>query len=873
MSEISSSSTLDAATPLAKSRRISILPISHADLSSPTTARKQLQLLELDNVALSSELSERDEQITTLESQLDLLRSQLATSSSSSGNTPMLFSSTSTDSINGESGYSAEVKAAKRLLHRLIAQIVAYDSVDEADVNLDQSLVHDPERSVVAPSSTHLTTPNGKTRVARRFEGDLLDDVETLAHVLKEFTSKTSFAADEQSLALRTATDRNDKLSTRVQELETELAQAHSASASNNDQEAIIRQLRNDLTAAQERESQSTNQLETARSELSSTQAQLAQMEAKVDQLTAEQELTISAAAKKSAAQIEALKLQLEEQQEQSQTACSCSTNSDESSSERTTQLEAELEKVKAERDAAAQESSQHISSLEEQLQERRTKASDLQSLFTELQDKKQRLHAIQMHTAHIRSLEKVVLMQERIVALLDRPSEIGLEGEGWMTYAQELSASLAQLKSTAPAYSAAKDRADAAVATEIVEAAPVVKGLVDELRATIEELEARILRRNEQIGSLQRQLHNAENDLARTRTNQTLAEETVADLDAEKLEHLSQIKVLEERVSQLEFCAPREASSGSEEVLEMQAWLQTAQQRIADLSEGVQRLTEERDASQTEKQALESNMVDLTKKVEQLETCLSAAQEAESVQEADLSTLKASLSKTQDRLTATLGEIDSLQLSLAEHRESSSSDREQIETLQTQLATIEAANAHLLADAQTATETRTFVSELTCKIALLENQAVVDGEKRSNSKSSSLICNREEPSWSGCCRSETRPSLHATKSSGRSKKSSPSCRRKPRRVDTILLHSPRFKRSWKASTSARWSWKSACRPRKALCSSSKRSSHLRGPPKSCSTSSIAHLNDECRIWRASCRSLKALRRPPLRSTLPKWSS
>ncbi|CDW97568.1 hypothetical protein [Sporisorium scitamineum] len=429
MSEVSFNSTLDVATPLVKSRRISILPISHADLSSPTMARKQLQLLELDNVALSNELTEREEQVSALEAELDTLRSKLASSSA----TTMLTSSTSTDSINGDTHQrsSAQVKAAKRLLHRLIAQIASYDSepADEDKLfNLDQSLVYDPERSIVAPSSTHLTTPNGKTSVARRFEGDLLDDVEILGSVLKEYARKTTFAADEQSVALQSAISRNEALETRIKQLEGELEQAKAAVDEESGKDRLVDELRADLADE--------------------------------------------------------------------------STSSDPS---RAIQLETQLAQLQHERDLAAQESSAKIASLEAQLDERRTKASDLQSIFAELQEKKQKLHAIQLHTTHIRSLEKVLVQQQRIVDLLDRrPS--AQDGEEWMAYAQQLSASLAQLKTGAT--DSRTERSDAAVMTD-VETSIGMKEVVDDelvlgLKEKIEELEARILRRNEQIGSLQ---------------------------------------------------------------------------------------------------------------------------------------------------------------------------------------------------------------------------------------------------------------------------------------------------------------------------------------------------------------------------------
>ncbi|CDU22300.1 putative protein [Sporisorium scitamineum] len=754
MSEVSFNSTLDVATPLVKSRRISILPISHADLSSPTTARKQLQLLELDNVALSNELTEREEQVSALEAELDTLRSKLASSSA----TTMLTSSTSTDSINGDTHQrsSAQVKAAKRLLHRLIAQIASYDSepADEDKLfNLDQSLVYDPERSIVAPSSTHLTTPNGKTSVVRRFEGDLLDDVEILGSVLKEYARKTTFAADEQSVALQSAISRNEALETRIKQLEGELEQAKAAVDEESGKDRLVDELRADLSATQQRESDLKTKLETSQSQLSAVQAELKQALGRLDQITAEQELTISAAAKKSAAQIEALQLQLEEQQQQQQhesPTCSCNpttSSADESTSSdpsRAIQLETQLAQLQHERDLAAQESSAKIASLEAQLDERRTKASDLQSIFAELQEKKQKLHAIQLHTTHIRSLEKVLVQQQRIVDLLDRrPS--AQDGEEWMAYAQQLSASLAQLKTGAT--DSRTERSDAAVMTD-VETSIGMKEVVDDelvlgLKEKIEELEARILRRNEQIGSLQRQLHNVENDLARTRTNRMLAEETVAELDAEKSELQTQVTSLQEQIVQLEHspASPSqeqrvEASSQTtlESAPEIELALSSAKQRITSLEAQLTHLS----ASQTDREALQRTITTLTSQIHHLESSLTTAhQSTHSLQQhhdhdLELTTLQTTLHKTQDRLTTTQHQLSALQLCLAEARESSASasaDAERIVTLEAQLLEAqrqrEALVASSNADAKAVEELRVVVAELRSKMEGLESGAV----------------------------------------------------------------------------------------------------------------------------------------------------
>ncbi|CBQ69212.1 conserved hypothetical protein [Sporisorium reilianum SRZ2] len=703
MSEISFTST---ATPLAKSRRISILPISHADLSSPTTARKQLQLLELDNVALSNELTEREEQVSALEAELSTLRAQLSSSSSA---TPMLSSSASTDSLSADQRASAEVKAAKRLLHRLIAQIAAYDTDAADEINLDQSMVHDPERSIVQPSSTHISTPNGKNSVARRFEGDLLDDVETLGGVLREYARRTAFAADEQAVALQREAGRAGALETRVQELEAELERAHAATAENEDKDAVVAELRADLSAAQQRESDLKAQLSAAQTDLDRTTQ-------KLDQITAEQELTISAAAKKSAALIEALQLQLDEShqpQEAEAHTCTCTTEPA-TPSQRTLELEAELSTLKHERDLAAQESSERITALEQQLDERRSKASDLQTIFNELQNKKQRLHTIQMHNAHIRSLEKVLVQQQRIVDLLDRPS--GQDSTEWIAYAEQLSASLAQLQADT---TARNERADAAVTADVEVAQPVDDELVRGLRETIDELDARILRRNEQIGSLQRQLHNVENDLARTRTNQMLAEETVGDLDAERAELLTQVKRLEERVAQLEEGSTPEREERvevasqtaleSENAADLKAELSAAKQRIADLA--------------AERTTLHQTITTLTQQIHDLTA-------TEQQHDADLCALKATLLKTEDRLSATRLEHDTVQLALAAAREAASGDAERAEALTVQLDEVRAQHETLAVAAAALEESRGAVAELTSRIAALENDALSTREE-----------------------------------------------------------------------------------------------------------------------------------------------
>uniref|UniRef100_V5EFR1 Uncharacterized protein n=2 Tax=Kalmanozyma brasiliensis (strain GHG001) TaxID=1365824 RepID=V5EFR1_KALBG len=675
---------------------------------------------------------------------------------------------------------SAEKKGAKRILHRLIARIESHDpsssssaAADDSRLfDLDQSLFHDPERSILAPSSTYLSTPNGKTKVGRSFEGDLVDDVISAANVFEEYARKASFAAEEQSVALAAVSSRNEKLIARAQALESELEQARSDSTASSEKDARMNQLQAELTASEQREGDLASQLQQSQSQVTELQGTLQNTQARLDQITAEQELIISAAAKKFKAQIEALEMQLEEQG--NSTAVIPAPESD--PSERTSELEAklqstsaELTRLQAERDAAGREAETRIAALEADLAQRQSKTSDLQSILTELQEKKERLHAIQLHNSQIRSLERVLAQQERIVNLLERPAD-GESGE-WMAHAQELSASLALLKTQA-APIAVQERTETSTMTDaeepkpesvdvaiMTDAAPENSAvessnaptesnddLIAALKEQIEELEARVLRRNEQIGSLQRQLKNTENDLARTRTNQMLAEETVMDLDAEKTEQLAQIKLLEERIALIESSAPQQdhdqvdvamqtAASETETggVSELQASLSSAHERITSLTARIEELSGSNASMQAEEETLESTIATLNTQVASLQNELTAAIEtaqlSESQHDQDLASLKSTLRKTEDRLASTQLELDTLHLTLAEQRESASGDAELISTLQTQLSTLQVEHTSLIASSgageRALEETRASISDLTTRFAAVENEAL----------------------------------------------------------------------------------------------------------------------------------------------------
>ncbi|SPO30890.1 uncharacterized protein UTRI_05492_B [Ustilago trichophora] len=863
MSELSFASNLDMSIPTtpiatAKSRRISILPIDHADLSSPKTALKQLQVLQLENVGLCEELEHSEAQKQALQSELEALRSQLSSSSSSSALIPSSTSSSSISDQDVESAtkrHSAEIKAAKRLLHRLAAHISSHDPSssssstfedEEACFNLDQSLSHDPERSIVHTRLTQLTTPDGKRKVDRGFGTDLLDDIASIGSVWEEYARKASFSNVEQSVALKSALSKNSLLEGRLQELEAQLQQMESM----EDKEQLITQLQTEISAASERELQLKAEVEESNAALTKVQKRLEETEAKLDQLSAEQELTISAAAKKSAALINALEQELEELRADGEDEGQI-----EGGSERVVELGAqlkttleELASLKAEYEAASSqnaalraeidghveaakgegsvrvteleeelrttaeelkqvqaESSIRINALEAELEERKSKSSDLKSILNELSEKKERLHAIQLHNAQIASLQRVLLLQERIVALLERSPDASGE---WMTYAQELTASLSQLSqlksstnprcevstmTTTPALVEASVITDTAMQLDDspspVAQQDVNQELVHSLKAQVEELEARVLRRNEQIGSLQRQLNNVENDLDRMRTNQMLAEETVAELDAERAEHLASIKRLEERIAEKEggdgeiaetqarmlaLTAELEEVGGVKEGLErikmeleekvtdlqqqlsaasavkeeqLEASTQTAedsstmhdlklalnaaQDNISSLNHQLGFLTASYSALETSKSALE-------RQISTLEADLAASTSLTTTQEEELTLLRSSLCKSDDRLSTLQLELDSLHLTLAEHRESASEDADRLDQLQTQLNALrterDALSLASAEDRAALEEFRATIGGFESKLAEMEANAL-DTASRLNSE------------------------------------------------------------------------------------------------------------------------------------------
>ncbi|KAJ1022321.1 hypothetical protein NDA13_005232 [Ustilago tritici] len=713
MSELSFDTSALDATPPAKSRRISIPAIAHADLSNPTPARPGFQLLELENVGLSEELAHTEEEIKRLEDENKSLRMQLSSSACSSCRGSVVAG-------EGEQKCSAEVKSARRLLHRLATLIAAQDPLttpseeggvgeESKSFNLDQSLYLDPERSLISPTTLVLSTPN-KTQVARNINSDLLDDVESVRSAWEESARKHSFVATEQKIALQNLTTTNEHLASQLSKKDSEW-----------------------------------------QAKLQAKEKQLSTVQEKLDQTEFEQHLTQQAAAKKSQARIEGLELQIQGMQAQSkpdehvlqlQAQLTEANKQIESlqatpiplptwtvddaemqalrsqvtqSAERVGELEAQLDSTRSELSSArrqVEESGARVATLEVRLEQRDAKAADLQSIFAELQAKKDRLHSIQMHTSQISGLEQVVVQQERIVDLVNRSTQLAGEvGVECKVYAQEMGVSLAMLKSGMVVEKEVQkevQRVDASTSTDAIMVDESEKEEKDEekeaLIKELEESEARVLRRNEQIGSLQRQLKNVEMDLARTRTNRMLAEETVADLDDERSEHLSLIKKLEGQIASSQSSAPThtqvletQTTEQEERVAELQSALTAAGSRIADLTSELETLQASHTALQSQKSQLESQISTLTSQVQKLESTLSTTTTQTAEAESELTMLSTNLRKAQERLSSTTSQLDSVQLALAEQRESSSLDSDRIECLETQLSALKSEHDALL--------------------------------------------------------------------------------------------------------------------------------------------------------------------------------
>ncbi|GAC98025.1 viral A-type inclusion protein repeat protein [Pseudozyma hubeiensis SY62] len=729
MSEVSFSSNLDlSTTPIVRSRRISCLPLDPSTLTSPTKAKDTLQTLRLENVALIEELNNMDEQLR-----------QLQAEKASSSSLLHLSSSSSTDSLPDEHRYSAENRSAKRLLHRLIAKLASQEEVMDVDetFELDRSMVVDPERSILEPGrTTHLSTPNGKNRVARRFEGDLLDDIGLLGEALKERAGRVGFATAEREAELRSVKQRNEMLAEKLARLESELKGMRSAADDDGDSERMAEKLSADILAAQQREADLQSQLLTAQAHSTDLERHLAQTTAKLDQLSAEQDLIISAAAKKSSAHIEALTLQLAEQ---SSTTPAASSGVD---SDRVHELESQLDLANA---SLLSLQSEHCS-LQTQLEQRRSATNDVQVMLDELKEKRERLFAVQSHNERVRWLEKVVGLQQRIVQLLDRQEG----GEEWVEYANQLREQLATLKE-ADTPVPVKERKDAAVEASMTTVDEKRDEVVMALKGEVEELEARVLRRNEQIGSLQRQLKGVENDLARSRTNQLLAEETVDDLESEREEQLETIRLLEEQVAQLQSSKSSSSSSSSSSASAVDPDMQTAaadvvvdetalieaRETISGLETKLESLSEENATLLGQKQALEQDIVSLTERIQHHSTVLTESKALDEQRDEEITTLKQSLLTSTDRLTSTQADLSSLTLQLAEHREFASTSTERISTLESDLHTLSTTHAALLASSSTTQ------SELDTAVATIATLTSERDEHRS--KCSSLESGLQE--------------------------------------------------------------------------------------------------------------------------------
>ncbi len=161
-----------SSTPPARSRRISMLPIRDTE---PAQAHHRLQVLELENVGLTEELEHVERKNLELERQLDALRATIAQQPQSGlaeSQEESVLASTSM-SFDASPNYAAEVKGARRLIHRLATHISA----------------HDPSASLrnPHPSTTRDTLPSTRAWSTIRnapssHRGDTSDDAEWEAH-------------------------------------------------------------------------------------------------------------------------------------------------------------------------------------------------------------------------------------------------------------------------------------------------------------------------------------------------------------------------------------------------------------------------------------------------------------------------------------------------------------------------------------------------------------------------------------------------------------------------------------------------------------------------------------------------------------------
>lgn len=703
-----------------------MLPIRDTE---PAQAHHRLQVLELENVGLTEELEHVERKNLELERQLDALRATIAQQPQSGlaeSQEESVLASTSM-SFDASPNYAAEVKGARRLIHRLATHISAHDPSaslpesapfdDERYFTLDQSLVHDPERSFVTPAVTHLTTPNGKHTVARAFHNDLLDDVETLRSVWEEHTRRTTFAAVEA----HTHAERQQAM---IEQLRTELHNAQAAAASTS-----THQLTQQLQAEQQRSAELEAKL-TAAESTHDELAQLTQQLHSEQQRNAELDTELAAARAKieslSATDIsnEATSDRIDELEEQLEAERTRSGDLDaqlSSAEARILQLTAEHELTLS---AASHKSAAHIGALEQELAERRTRADEVGSILRELADKRQRLHAIQLHTAQVSALQRVLDKQTRIVALLERDETTSADMRAqWSEYARDMSASLALLR---PANSNEESLTETTPAQSEAREEDAVAGL----REKIDELEARVLRRNEQIGHLQRQLSTAENDLKRTRTNQTLAETTVEELEDSLAELEGQRTELQNRVEQLELHvaslpaatapmghADAEAqvaldTAQTQRVQELSAALDTAHARVAQLEEHIASLPTVTAPELADASAQATLSTTQDGRIAELELALQAAHTRTAELEAqsdELLSLRTALRKATESRASLALELDAVQLALAEQRESTSADADRLEQLEAQLATHDADRIQL--------------ATLSERIALLEDE------------------------------------------------------------------------------------------------------------------------------------------------------
>ncbi|PWZ00022.1 hypothetical protein BCV70DRAFT_206324 [Testicularia cyperi] len=762
-------------------RRSVLPPFDQALASSPTSVADRIKLLELENLGLVGELDFSESERQRLAHQLaslaqtstqppptttPALSSSASSSSSSSSSlssaTPMKLPRSSTTAQISTARSEAELKAARRLIQRFAALVSSYDpssstlppaADDDANQSqdaeqskffqLDESLFMSPsdpefgdevDRSILAPSSLILSTPNGKNKVERGFDWDLLDDIESLRSAWEHFGRKIAFTTAEDRIALHSAQTEAADLRTQLQKLQSSIDQ----------QGPRIDQAGFDQLQARLREQ--NDELEQARHSLDRQTALNKDLRHSIDE---------------KAETIEQLTRQIEESQN---TLPPPPAHTD------TAKHDAAL---KAENDNLIQQ----VNDLTSQLAQRDNQNQQIASLVDQLAQKRQRLNLIETKRSSLAALQRLVAVQEALASLTKTAADDGLSiHQAWQQHANSISQGLEDLKvqlaapsAVATQVSASTNTADASTETSTAsvdvetmtetlshdvhsqteevstlprstselgiqtEGSPEVSVStadqhspssnetaalsiqVQELLSQIEELEQRVLRRNTQIGTHQQQISSLQNDLARIRTNQGLAEETVEDLNTENGELKSQIEQLTALVNSLRATSvesvekadvaiqsdtahEEEKARHQQEFEQLGAELDVARTRLSEAEEKIEELKQELVGKHDESASLRANneglqmqIEELTASVESLQASLDAIkaveqqreQEQQAHESEELGSARAALRKAEDRISALSLELDSVQLTLAEARESATEDADRVVELQ----------------------------------------------------------------------------------------------------------------------------------------------------------------------------------------------